>query len=164
MRRLLPVGVLAVLVLTAQSATAGAARERQHGSRLWSTIDECKAKGAKETVGVLASMPGNGHRRTQMFVRFTLQYRNHKGRWLVLHGSSTSFVAIGNGAATREYGTVFGLATQKKSSFTLRASVDFQWRHGRRVLSEHVRSSTAGHHSLRYGSPVGYSAAFCKVS
>ncbi|HUA11521.1 MAG TPA: hypothetical protein VMA83_05915 [Solirubrobacteraceae bacterium] len=163
MRPLLPAAALAALALAYPAVSAARVARASQNEPLWATIDECRTTGGEATVGVLARMSPAGGPKAKMYVRFQLQYRDGTG-WRDLPGLAARFEGIGRGERGVTHGVRLELRTQQARSFTLRATVTFQWRRHGRVLYQHVRYTTAGHGNGRYGSPAGFSAAECVVS
>ena len=56
--------------------------------------------------------------------------------------------------------SVFG---PPEAAATLRGVVDFQWRHGGKVLYSATRTTSAGHKSLAGAEPADYTAATCVI-
>ena len=71
-----------------------------------------------------------------MYMSFRLQYMSASGQWLDLaSGASSGFVAVGSGASSRQGGTSFELKpVAGKPAVTLRGVVDFEWRHGKKIV------------------------------
>lgn len=134
---------------------------------LWATVDVCNPSDQPNTVGVRGSMPGDGHSKDAMHMRFQLQYLEEAktNTWIDLaHGGDSGFIAVGTGKTARQGGTSFQLMpVTGKPAFTIRGLVTFQWRHGARVLHEVTRTTSAGHKSVADADPVGYSAAQCLI-
>ncbi len=132
---------------------------------LWATIDVCDPADEPNTVGIRGSMPGDGKSDQKMYMSFRLQYMNSKKQWLdVASGTSSSFVAVGSGAAARQGGTTFDLKpVNGQPPVTLRGVVDFEWRHGKTVVLSATRTSTVGHKSLAGADPANFSAETCVI-
>lgn len=157
--------------LLAGSATAvaagpaGAAMRRAAlapSASLWATINRCSPHDAPDSVGLRASMPGDGHAGDSMYIRFRLQYFDSSKRaWQDLGGSADSgYLLVGSAATTRQDGRTFTLAPAR-SAFRLRGAVDFQWRRGARTIFSTERLTSAGHRSAAGADPAGFSAATC---
>jgi hypothetical protein len=165
------------LLATTPSATAATqarrgkvvahARSLLHSRALWATVDVCNPADKPNTVGIRGSMPGDGHGKDTMYMRFQLQYLEVKRNvWVNLaHGASSSFIAVGPAKTARQGGTSFMLVPTKGGpAYTLRGSVTFQWRRGKTVLHQVTRTTAAGHQSVAGADPPGYSAAQCTIS
>jgi hypothetical protein len=141
------------------------ARERAllHSHELWATIDVCDPADQPDTVGVRGSMPGDGNRHDRMYMSFRLQYESASGHWTDLAGgASAGWVPVGSGASARQGGSSFELKpVADKPAVTLRGVVDFQWRHGKKVVMSAARPTSAAHKSLAGADPPKYSAATC---
>jgi hypothetical protein len=132
---------------------------------LWATIDICNAPGKANTVGIRGSMPGDGAGGDRMYMSFRLQYMNAAKRWVDLEsGSTAAFVAVGAGGSARQGGSSFVLKPMTgKPAVTLRGVVDFQWRHGKKVLMSTAEPTSAGHKSVVGADPANFSAGTCAV-
>lgn len=178
-RRAGALGALAALALGALApapvvASAGAAGTQGHVRRssllrsreLWATIDVCNPADQPDTVGIRGSMPGDGHPRDAMYMRFQLQYLNAATRtWSTpAHGADSGFVAVGPARSPREGGSSFKLgAPPGKPGYTMRGVVTFQWRRGSQVVHQATRTTGAGHQSVAGADPKGYSTAECVI-
>jgi hypothetical protein len=138
-----------------------------HSRQLWATVDVCNPKDQPNTIGIRGSMPGDGHSRDVMYMRFRVQYLDATTKkWLYLSQSADSgLTKVGSAQLARQAGRNFQFApTSGKSAFTLRGSVVFQWRHGTTVLQTLTVPTTSGHKSLAGADPHGYSAATCTLA
>ncbi len=136
-----------------------------HSRELWATIDVCSPPGQLDTVGVRGSMPGDGLARDTMYMSFRLQYMAADKRWAdVAANAGSGWEQVGNGRSPRQGGGSFALKpVPGKPAATLRGVVDFQWRHGTRVLLSTVEPTSAGHKSLAGADPANFSAATCAI-
>lgn len=137
-----------------------------HSRELWATVDVCSPKDQPNTIGIRGSMPGDGHPKDVMYMRFRVQYLDDTTkRWLDLaQGADSGFLKVGSARVARQAGRSFQFAAAAgKSAFTLRGDVVFQWRKGSTVLQTATVPTTAGHTSLAGADPRGYSAATCKL-
>jgi hypothetical protein len=133
---------------------------------LWSTIDVCSATDQPDTVGIRGSMPGDRDEHDTMYMRFRLQYMNTTSKlWVDLtKGSSAAYAAVGTAGSARQAGRSFQLnPVAGQPAVELRGVVNFQWRHGRTVLAEASRATSAGRQSLAGSDPAGFSAATCSI-
>jgi hypothetical protein len=133
---------------------------------LWSTIDVCNPTDQPDTVGIRGSMPGDHLAHDTMYMRFRLQYLNPSTKaWTdLMKSSAASFVDVGTGADPRQAGRSFQLSpVAGQPAFTLRGVVSFQWRHGKTVLAQVSRPTSAGRDSLAGADPAGFSAASCLI-
>jgi len=149
------------------SAAKPSASERAllDSHELWATIDVCSPADQPDTVGIRGSMPGDGQPHERMYMSFRLQYLNASRQWVDLaSGASSGFVAVGDGASARQGGTSFELKPAAgKPAVTLRGVVDFQWRHGKRIVASAAQPTSAGHLSLAGADPASFSAATCVI-
>lgn len=146
-------------------APAGAAKEEPSKSaELWATVDLCDTPHHPDTIGIRGSMPGDGHARDRMYMRFLVQnldVSTHK--WEDVGRSADSgFVLVGSGALTRQAGRSFEFKPTA-TTYTLRGLVEFQWHHDGRTARSVMLSTTANHVSLAGAEPAGFSAATCAL-
>jgi len=170
----LAVGALSAPALAVATAGAQGAPARPGGHsllssrELWATVDVCDPSDQPNTVGVRGSMPGDGHPKDTMYMRFQLQYLDTKtGAWSdLVHGGNSGFIAVGTAKSVRQGGTSFqlGAPVAGQPAYTLRGLVTFQWRHGTSVLHEATRTTSAGHQGVGDADPPGYSAAQCAIT
>jgi hypothetical protein len=162
------IATVAVLVAFAPAAARSApAHSVTHSRELWATVDVCNPKDQPGTIGIRGSMPGDGHGKDVMYMRFRVQYLDPtKKEWLDLgKGGDSGPQKLGSGALTRQGGFSVELAPLAgKPAFTLRGYVIFQWRRGATVLQSATRLTTAGHASAAGADPRGFSAATCKLA
>jgi hypothetical protein len=138
-----------------------------HSRELWATVDVCNPKDQPNTIGIRGSMPGDGHSKDVMYMRFRVQYLDATTKkWLYLSQSADSgLTKVGSAQLARQAGRSFQFAPASgKSSFTLRGSVVFQWRRGTTVLRTLTVPTTSEHKSLAGADPHGYSAATCTLA
>jgi hypothetical protein len=114
---------------------------------LWATVNICDTPGAPDSMGVRASMPGNGTKQ-RMFMRFRAEYWSRaRGDWAPVAGAGRSpWVYAGSAKyARRQAGWTFAFAPPPHGvAFTMRAHVEFEWRarareRARRGLRRHRR-------------------------
>jgi hypothetical protein len=169
-RLLLGSVALAGALVTASAEASSSSPPAPHALRasrnLWATIDVCNPARQRDTVGIRGSMPGDGQPGDTMFMRFRLQFVDtHADRWVDLAGASSEYFAVGNARSARQAGRSFVLVPPTRgSAFKLRGVVNYQWRHGSRVLSALSRTTSAGHESLAGADPPNFSAATCQIS
>jgi hypothetical protein len=135
--------------------------------QLWATVDVCNPSDQPDTVGIRGSMPGDGHAKDAMYMRFRLQYLESSTKhWIDLaHGADSGFVAVGAAKSARQTGRSFQLVpVAGKPAVDLRGVVSFQWRRGSTVEYAISRPTTAEHKSLAGADPAGFSAADCSFS
>jgi hypothetical protein len=160
------------LKLIVPIALAGALAAHPHGHsllrsrELWATIDVCNPAKEPDTVGIRGSMPGDGHAKDAMYMRFQLEYLDPKSKaWSVpTHGADSGFIAVGAAKTGRQDGSSFQLGAPKgQPGYTMRGVVTFQWRRGSTVVHEATRTTSAGHPNVARADPPGYSAAECAI-
>jgi hypothetical protein len=160
---LMPASALAASTPTGSGRASALKHALLSSHELWGTVDVCNPPDQPDTVGVRGSMPGDGQARDRMYMSFRLQYlESATKRWVDLASATSSYVAVGTGLSPRQGGRSFQLVPGK-SAFTLRGVVDFQWRHGTKVLQSAARPTTAGHRSLAGADPIGFSVATCPI-
>jgi hypothetical protein len=158
----LAASLLAAGVLSA--ASAGFAAAPAKSSELWATVDLCNTLHHPDTIGIRGSMPGDGHARDRMYMRFLVQNLNvSKHEWANVGRSADSgFVLVGSGALTRQAGRSFEFKPTA-TTFTLRGEVEFQWHHDGHTVRSVTLPTTEGHTSLAGAEPAGFSAATCPL-
>jgi hypothetical protein len=157
--------LIAPLVLAGAFAP-GSGQALLHSRELWATVDVCSPKDQPNTIGIRGSMPGDGHARDTMYMRFRVQYLDSAtNQWLDLKGADSGLLKVGLAQLARQAGRSFQFAPLAgKPAFTMRGEIAFQWRRGATVLQSATRATSSGHKSLAGADPRGYSAATCKVA
>jgi hypothetical protein len=153
--------------MLAAAFAPAAAHSLLHSRELWATVDVCNPKDQANTIGVRGSMPGDGHPKDVMYMRFRVQYRDAaKGEWLNLgKGGDSGLLRLGSAALARQGGFSVELApVAGKPAVTLRGYVTYQWRRGATVLESTTRLTTVGHKSLAGADPRGFSTATCTLT
>ena len=134
---------------------------------LWSTIDVCNPTDQPDTIGVRGSMPGDGQAHDTMYMRFRLQYMNTTTKtWTDLARPPPRAMRASAPAPPQAPGRA-QLPAQPgpgQPAFTLRGVVNFQWRHGRSIVAQGSRPTSAGRESLAGSDPAGFSTATCLLS
>ncbi len=165
----------ALLTLAPSATAAGAHASKTAVSKhsllasreLWATVDVCNPSDQPNTVGVRGSMPGDGHSKDTMYMRFQLQYLEAEtNTWTDLsRGGDSGFIEVGTARAARQSGTSFQLMpVAGRPAYTIRGLVTFQWRHGASIIHETTRMTSAGHQGVADADPPGYSAAQCAIA
>lgn len=134
---------------------------------LWATIDVCNPAKEPDTVGIRGSMPGDGHVKDAMYMRFQLEYMDPKSNvWSVpARGADSGFIGVGAAKTGRQGGSSFQLGAPKSQpGYTMRGVVTFQWRRAGRVVHQATRTTSAGHPNVVRADPPGYSAAQCTIA
>jgi hypothetical protein len=160
---LIPAGTLVSSAYAKAAKPSTLERALLHSHELWATIDVCNPADQPNTIGIRGSMPGDKRAGDKMYMSFRLQYMTAADQWVNLaSGASSGYVAVGSGASSRQGGTSFELKpVAGKPAVTLRGVVDFQWRHGKKVVVSGTEATTAGHKSLAGADPADFSAATC---
>jgi hypothetical protein len=161
-----PLSSIAPLMLAAAFVPAPS-HALLHSRDLWATVDVCSPKNQPNTIGIRGSMPGDGHAKDVMYMRFRVQYLDAtKKEWLNLSkGGDSGLLKLGSGVLARQGGFSVELApVAGKPAFTLRGYVMFQWRRGATGFQSATRVTTSGHTSLAGANPPGFSAATCKLT
>lgn len=133
---------------------------------LWATVNVCDTARRPDTVGVRASIPGDGSR-ARMEVRVRLQYlvraKSGAQTWPLLPGSDSGWLRAGRAVfARRQTGVTFRFPRPSDGTAnTLRGVVNFRWVLRGRVVRRTTRLTTAGHRSTAGADPRGFSAAAC---
>jgi hypothetical protein len=159
--------VIAGIVLAGALATHPHGHSLLSSRELWATIDICNPTKEPDTVGIRGSMPGDGHDRDAMYMRFQLEYLDLKSKaWSVpAHGADSGFIGVGQAKTGRQGGSSFQLGAPKiQPGYTMRGVVTFQWRRGGRVVHQAIRTTSAGHPNVARADPPGYSAAQCTIA
>lgn len=136
--------------------------------RLWATVNVCDTQARPDTIGIRASMPGNGTRQ-RLYMRFQAQFYDQAKRVYVNSGSATRWTDVGSARfRTTQRGHWFEFhAPPVGTEFTMRGLVSFQYRarrDGRLVVVKRARRFTEGGLSgVESGDPRGSSEADCVI-
>lgn len=136
---------------------------------LWATVNVCDTADHPDTIGIRGSMPGNGRRDQEMWMRFQLQYRAaDDGKWHNVGDTGDSgWIDVGSAKyQRRQAGRNFTVVPPATGAFRLRGAVTFEWRrlNGVDVVRRARMSTTAGHGNTAGADPAGFSAATCSVA
>jgi hypothetical protein len=154
-----------IAVSEAQAVTTGpsyAIAAASDTPELWATVNICDTAKAPDSMGVRASMPGNGTRQ-RMYMRFSAEYWSRSRQaWTPVAGSGVSpWVFAGSAEyARRQAGWTFHFAAPPAGvTFTMRANVEFEWRWSKdqvarrmkrhRSLAKHRRHQAKRHSRYR---------------
>ena len=144
-----------------QSASAAAS-----SSLLWATVNVCDTAKHPDTIGIRGSMPGNGIRAQEMFMRFQLQYfATADKKWHNVGPSGDSgFISVGSAKfRRRQSGRNFTVQPPGAEPYRLRGAVTFEWRKGTEVVRRARQRTTAGRGDTAGADPKRFSAATCVV-
>lgn len=157
----------ALALVGAGPATGGAATTKaKTPSLLWATVNVCDTKAHPDTIGIRGSMPGNGVRAQEMYMRFQLQYlATDDGKWHNIGTTGDSgWIDVGSAKyRQRQTGRNFTVRPPTSGSFKLRGAVTFEWRKGTDVVRRSRLRTTAGHGTTAGADPKGFSEATCEV-
>lgn len=165
-RRVLLVGLLAVLTLAGPAAARQKAPSVYTSKLLWATVNICDTKAHPDTVGIRGSMPGSGVRGETMHMRFQLQYYDQKDlEWHNLASTAdTGFVPVGKAMfKQRQAGRNFVVPPPSSGAFIMRGAVTFEWRKDGEVVRRARKRTTSKHGPTVGADPSGFSAAKCEV-
>jgi hypothetical protein len=162
---LFPAGTLVNSAYAKAAKPSTLERALLHSHELWATIDVCSPIDQPNTVGIRGSMPGDKRAGDKMYMSFRLQYMTAANQWInLVSGAGSGYVAVGSGASSRQGGTSFELKpVAGKPAVTLRGVVDFEWRHGKKVVVSATEPTSVGHKSLAGADPADFSAATCVI-
>jgi hypothetical protein len=110
---------------------------------LWATVNICDTPDAPDSMGIRASMPGNGSAQ-RMYMRFSAQYWSRSRQdWAPVAGTGVSPWVFAGSAEydRRQAGWTFKFAAPPAGvTFTMRSLVEFEWRRSaERVAKRGVR-------------------------
>ena len=173
-----------IAVAEAQAVTTGPSYGVARAARapaLWATVNICDTAANPDSMGIRASMPGNGADQ-RMWMRFSAEYWSRSRQaWTAVGGSGVSpWVQAGSAqSARRQAGWTFSFAPPPEGvTFTMRAHVEFEWRaragagatgsarRGRtagRVIRSAIRATETGIPGVDGGDPAGTSKAACLI-
>jgi hypothetical protein len=160
--------VLPLLLLLLLALALPAQTSAHHKGALWATVNICDTEKYPNTLGVRASMPGNGTKQT-MWMRFRGMYYDRATTvWRDIGGDSRSpWIKVGNAKyKSRQAGRRFKLDPPlPTTTFVVRAEVDFQWRGKRgKVKRRATQKTLSGHKTGRHADPRGYSNGVCEIA
>ena len=160
MRRLITALALCLVAVPAAPA--------QGATRLWATVNVCDTAASPDTVGIRASMPGNGTRQ-RLYMRFAAQWFDRDRDRFVSSGSRSRWIHVGS---ARYRSTQAGYSFKfdpppAGEEFVFRGKVSFQWRARRKgklvVVKRRTRITRKGIRGVEKGDPPGHSRALCVV-
>jgi hypothetical protein len=130
-----------IAVSEAQAVTTGPSYGIAAASdtpELWATVNICDTAKAPDSMGVRASMPGNGTRQ-RMFMRFSAEYWSRSRQaWTPVAGTGVSPWVFAGSAEyeRRQAGWTFHFSPPPAGvTFTMRANVEFEWRRGHELVA-----------------------------
>jgi hypothetical protein len=133
----------------------------------WATVNTCDTAGAANSMGVRAGIPGRASR-LRMFMRFRAEYWNAsiQGWAPVADRGVSPWVHAGLARyQRRQAGWTFELDPPPAGvTYTMRGTVEFQWRRSRgRVVRSVSRVTETGIRGVDGGDPAGTSKAMCLI-
>lgn len=134
---------------------------------LWATVNVCDTADHPDTIGIRGSMPGNGVRSQEMYMRFQLQYLSADDKkWHnVGETGDSGWIDVGSAKyLRRQYGRNFTVVPPATGAFMLRGAVTFEWRDDVEVVKRARMRTTAGRGNTAGADPKGFSAATCSVA
>jgi hypothetical protein len=170
-RRSLALPALALLLAPALAPAPAAGAASPY---LWATVNRCDTAAFPNTIGIRASMPGNGTKQ-RMEMRFEAQFFDRRINKFAPTGSSSVWQRQDPGSA-RFKSTQDGFSftfnpPPAGEQFVMRGRVDFRWRarrgrpgHRRWVtVKRRKRITRAGILNVEGGDPPGRSDALCVI-
>jgi hypothetical protein len=132
----------------------------------WATVNVCDTETHQNKIGIRGSMPGTA-RRTNMFMRFRVQYKDEAGAWITVRpGADSGWRKIAT-ARRGEYdaGWTFEFEPRKAGgAWELRGAVSYQWRRGGRVVLRDRRFTEEGHPGTAGAEPADFSDDTCAIA
>lgn len=158
--------ILALAVLAALLPAAADARPR--APEVWATVNVCDTATSPDKMGIRGSMTGL-RRRSRLYMRFRVQYRDLEGRWtIVREGADSDWRRVHVGRrGTHDMGWSFTFRPPppgRGGAYVLRGLVTFQWRRGKRVVARERARTEAGHPGTTGADPDDFSAATCEIA
>ncbi len=164
MRRLFSFAALLLALVVPMPAAAA----KPGAKLLWATVNLCDTAAAPDTVGIRASMPGNGTRQ-RLYMRFEAQWFDASRQRFVASGASSRWIHVGSARfRSTQSGFSFQFAPPPPGTeFTMRGLVRFEWRAqreaGQVVVRRASRVTRGGIAGVEGGDPPGTSAATCVI-
>ena len=156
----------AALLVLAPALLAPAQAHAEKG--LWATVNACDTERAPATIGIRASMPGNGTRQ-RLYMRFQVERFSVEQDRFVRTDASSRWLHVGSARfRSTQKGFNFQFGDLPPGDSVLRGRVDFQWRVRRRgrlvVVRRAKRFTRAGIRGVEAADPPGRSSALCVIS
>jgi len=136
--------------------------------KLFATVNACDTGPRPDTIGIRASMPGNGTGQ-RLYMRFQVQFYDAARALYVNSGPATRFIHVGSARfRTTQAGYEFEFdAPPAGTEYTLRGLVSFEYRARRKgklvVVKRARRITKAGYRRVEGGDPPGTSEAVCVI-
>lgn len=164
-----PRSLLALTLMLALALAPGRA-DAASSPHLWATVNVCDTAASPNTIGIRASMPGNG-KPQRMYMRFEAQYFDRAQNEFVKSGSSSRWLRVGSARfESAQAGFSFQFAPPPAGEqFVFRGRVDYRWkalrgRPGNKrwvTVLKRKRHTRAGFLGVKGGDPPGFSQALC---
>jgi len=142
---------------------------------LWATINVCDTAAAPNSMGVRASMPGNGTGE-RMYMRFTAWwYSRNVADWFPVRGKGRSpWIYVGRARQrAHQGGWTFSFGQPTGDEFVVRGKVQFKWRKRVRrkrgkgyrwkVVERRHATTRSGIGNVGGGDPPGRSDGLCVI-
>jgi hypothetical protein len=162
--------VLTTAILAVPPAASGSTRP--DAPEPWATVNLCDTEKHQNQIGVRGSMPGL-ERRTGMYMRFRVQYRNHAGAWRTVRRGAgqgpapdSGWLNIGTGRGGEyDAGWTFEFVPPKAGgAWELRGVVSYRWHRAGRVVVRDRRFTEAGHPGTAGAEPADFSDDTCAIA
>jgi hypothetical protein len=164
--RLLLLLLLLTTALLAAIPAAGQTAGHRPAPEVWATVNVCDTATHPNKIGIRGNMAGLA-RRTAMYMRFRVQFRDMDGRWRTVKlGADSRWqrVAIGR-RGQHDAGWTFEFRPPTAGgAHVLRGVVSFQWRHKGHVVRRDRRITEGGHPGTRGADPPDFSAETCEIA
>ncbi len=135
-----------------------AVRRAERSSDLWATVNVCNTKRYPNTIGIRGQMPALGFT-AQLRMRFGVEYWTGKS-FTPIRGLEKSIALNPAATGLQQGGVMFSFRPHAGS---LRGSVSFEWRYGRRLIGRAKRLTRLHHRAADYGDPKGFSSGKCVI-
>lgn len=132
----------------------------------WATVNVCDTEAHQNQIGIRGSMPGIA-RRTRMFMRFRVQYKDVDGVWrTVKSGADSGWRQIATGRRGEyDAGWTFEFEPRKAGgAWELRGAVSYKWRRAGRVVLRDRRLTEEGHPGTAGAEPPDFSDDTCAIA
>jgi hypothetical protein len=135
-----------------------AVRRAERSSDLWATVNVCNTRRYPNTIGIRGQMPTLGFT-AQLRMRFAVEYWTGKA-FTPIRGLETAVTLNPAATGLQQGGVMF---TFGRHAGSLRGSVSFEWRYGRRLIGHTKRLTRLHHRNADYGDPKGFSSGTCVI-
>ena len=156
-----------VLLAAVLAAPAAAGETPSRGAPdPWATVNVCDTEAHQNQIGIRGAMQGLA-RRTRMFMRFRVQYKNAEGRWrTVKPGADSGWRKIATGRrGEHDAGWTFEFEPRASGgAWELRGAVSYQWRRAGRVVLSERRLTEEGHPGTAGAEPPDFSDDTCAIA